>query len=156
MKVDAVFFKYVTKAEGSFPEVYLDSGGAATIGIGHLLTKTERTSGKIVIDGVPVKYSFGLSKLQIFDLCRQDIKDVEACINGGIQVSLTQNQFNALVSFAYNIGDHAFYESTLRRKLNAGLYEEVPVQMMRWVYDNGKVVKGLINRRKADVELWNS
>jgi len=67
---------------------------------------------------------------------------------------LNRNQFTALVSFVFNVGVTAFRESTLLRVLNFGRYTEVPSQLKRWIYDNGVVVNGLINRRNAEIELW--
>lgn len=156
MKVDATFMDFLSREEGIRRFTYLDSNNVPTIGIGHKIRKSEKSSGKITINSIAVKYQEGLTTEQILALCLQDIKYAETCINGCIQVRLTQNQFNALVSFAFNVGISAFSSSTLRRKLNMGLYDEVPTQLIRWVYDGGKVVRGLINRRNAEIELWKS
>jgi lysozyme len=69
---------------------------------------------------------------------------------------LNQNQFDALVSFAFNVGDGAFRSSTLLRLLNQGQYDQVPAQLRRWNMDNGHVVQGLINRRNKEIALWNT
>ena len=76
-------------------------------------------------------------------------------INHNVKVPLSQNQFDALVSFVFNIGQSAFIESTLLRVLNEGDYKAVPQQLRRWIYDNGSVVQGLINRRQKEIDFWN-
>ncbi|MDC8446468.1 MAG: lysozyme [Nitrosomonas sp.] len=141
--------------EGLRTHVYLDSGGEPTIGIGHLLTRDERASGKIWINGQPVRYANGLTEQQCWDLLEQDLDIAEAAVNDRIIVPITQNQFDALVSFAFNVGAEAFRKSTLVRALNQGQYDQVPTQLRRWVRDNGVVVPGLVNRREKEIELWN-
>lgn len=71
-----------------------------------------------------------------------------------ITVDLNQNQFDALVSFCYNCGTGALQNSTLRRVLNQGKYEQVPAQLMRWVHAGGKEWPGLVRRRKAEGALF--
>jgi lysozyme len=141
--------------EGLDVNEYLDSGGAPTIGIGHLMTRSERMSGKILIKGKPVVYRNGLSVQQCWDLLDQDLDPAEAAVNGGVKVALNQNQFDALVSFVFNVGASAFATSTLLKVLNAGHHDQVPAQLLRWVRDNGKIVKGLVNRRNKEIELWS-
>lgn len=141
--------------EGLRTHVYLDSGGEPTIGIGHLLTRDERASGKIWINGQPVRYANGLTEKQCWDLLDQDLDIAESAVNDRVIVPLTQNQFDALVSFAFNVGAEAFRKSTLVRVLNQGQYDQVPTQLRRWVRDNGSVVPGLVNRREKEVSLWN-
>jgi lysozyme len=140
--------------EGLERNEYLDSGGAPTIGIGHLLNRSERMSGKIIIKGKPVAYRDGLTTQQCWDLLEQDLGPAEKTINAAVKVALNQNQFDALVSFVFNVGDSAFQNSTLLKELNKGNYEKVPVQLRRWVLDNGKTVKGLISRREKEIGLW--
>jgi lysozyme len=142
--------------EGLVMHEYLDSGGAPTIGIGHLLTRSERTSGKIIIGGQALDYRNGLTEQQCWDLVDQDLDSVEATVNEAVTVPLNQNQFDALVSFAFNVGNGAFRGSTLLKQLNQGQYEQVPTQLSRWNKDNGHVVQGLINRREKEITLWNT
>lgn len=142
--------------EGVEPKAYLDSGGQLTIGVGHLLNKSERHSGKIWIAGKPVKYSAGLADHDIVLLLKSDLAKTEKDVNRLVHVPLNQNQFDALVSFVFNIGSGAFTASTLRRMLNAGDYGAVPGQMRRWVRDNGELVQGLLNRRAKEIALWEA
>jgi lysozyme len=142
--------------EGLVTHEYLDSGGAPTIGIGHLLTRSERTSGKITIGGQALDYRNGLTEQQCWDLLDLDLTGSEAVVNDAVKVSLNQNQFDALVSFVFNVGDGAFRSSTLLRLLNQGQPDQVPAQLQRWVMDNGHVVQGLVNRRNKEIALWNT
>jgi lysozyme len=141
--------------EGLVKHEYLDSGGAPTIGIGHLLTRSERTSGKIVIAGQVKDYRKGLTEQQCWELLDQDLNGAEKTVNEEVKVELNQNQFDALVSFAFNVGFGAFRGSTLLELLNQGEYKQVPKQLRRWNMDNGHVVQGLINRREKEILLWS-
>ena len=142
--------------EGLELNEYLDSGGAPTIGVGHLMTRSERMSGKIIINGKGVVYRKGLTVQQCWDLLDQDLDSAEATVNSMVKVPLNQNQFDALVSFVFNVGNNAFRDSTLLKVLNAGHFDQVPTQLRRWIRDNGKIVKGLINRREKEISLWNT
>lgn len=141
--------------EGSKNKLYYDSAGLPTIGVGHLLTKSELSSGKIIINGVPVKYDGGLSDQQVLDLLSQDVNPAAQVVTNKVTVGLNQNQFDALTSFTFNVGGAAFTGSTLLKLLNQGQYDEVPGQLRRWNKAGGKVVQGLINRRENEIKLWN-
>ena len=141
--------------EGFKLTVYKDSAGLPTIGVGHLLTKDELSSGKIVIKGAPVKYGDGLTDQQVTDLLSQDVGPAQNAVSGGVKVALSQNQFDALVSFTFNVGNGAFAGSTLLKVLNQGQYAQVPDQLRRWTRAGGKVVQGLVNRRENEIKLWN-
>ncbi|MDT5293348.1 MAG: lysozyme [Acidobacteriota bacterium] len=145
----------LTQWEGCELEVYNDSAGLPTIGVGHLLTKSELSSGKIVIGGVPVKYSGGITQQQAEDLLAQDLAPTTQAVTNGVKVALNANQFDALTSFTFNVGIGAFTSSTLLKVLNQGQYAQVPDQLMRWTRAGGRVVQGLVNRRQNEVKLWN-
>jgi lysozyme len=87
-------------------------------------------------------------------LLEQDLEPVRRCANGAVTVPLTQNQFDALVSFAFNVGNDAFLNSTLLKRLNAGRLDEVPAELARWNRDNDRVVPALVNRRNKEIALW--
>jgi lysozyme len=142
--------------EGEIDHVYKDSAGYKTIGVGHLLTKTELSTGTITIKGVPVDYSNGITHSQTLDLLDQDVSPAETCVNGHVNISLNQDQFDTLVSFTFNCGTGAFQSSTLLKKVNAGLLEDVPAQLMLWTKAGGKPCDGLVTRRTNECKLWNS
>jgi len=140
--------------EGLEHKMYLDSGGKQTIGIGHLLTNPELTTGTIIINNKPVIYGEGLTDEQCGQLLENDVKRYEATVNSHVIVELNQNQFDALVSFCYNIGVAAFKTSTLLKKLNKGNYSAVTEEFKKWNKIDGKSVLGLTNRRKKEALLW--
>ncbi len=144
----------LTQWEGKSAKVYKDSAGLPTIGVGHLLTKDELASGKILILGISTKYGEGLTVSQIDQLLVQDLAGAEGAVNSGVEAALTQNQFDALVSFVFNVGRTAFYNSTLRKVLNVGKYKEVPSQLRRWNRAGGVVIAGLSTRRENEIKLF--
>jgi lysozyme len=74
-----------------------------------------------------------------------------------VKKPLTQNQFNALVSFAYNVGTGAFSTSTLLKKVNANPNDlTIRNEFARWTRANGKIVNGLVNRRKKESDVYFS
>lgn len=145
----------LTQWEGCELKVYNDAAGLPTIGVGHLLTKSELMSGKINIGGVPVKYADGITQQQAEALLSQDLGPTEQAVNNGVKVALSQNQFDALTSFTFNVGVAAFSGSTLLKLLNQGQYDQVPTQLLRWTRAGGRVVQGLVNRRQNEIKLWN-
>jgi lysozyme len=141
------------RVEGSSPHLYNDSAGLPTIGVGHLLTRDELSSGKINILGAHVKYSSGLTEIQIEKLLSHDAAFAEGAVNV-CDINLTQNQFDALVCFVFNIGRGAFNQSTLKKHLVAGNLNKIPEQLRRWIYAGGKISKGLIGRREQEIKLF--
>ena len=144
------------KLEGISNIAYVDSAHKKTIGIGHLLSAEELLTSKIRIKGQYIDYSLGITTKQCYDLCNQDLERFCEAVDEIIEVDLSQNQFDALVIFCYNIGIRAFKESTLVKLLNQGDYDKVPEQLLRWNKAGGVVVHGLTNRRKAEIKLWNT
>jgi len=155
MRIDQVGIDFIKSVEGVKNFVYADSAGLPTIGVGHLLTQDELTSGKIHIDGKAYKYHEGLPDDVIDRLLLRDLHIAELVVNSNVKVKLTQNQYNALVSFVFNVGVGAFRNSTLLKLLNNWDYDSVPNQMRRWVFSAGRQIQGLKNRREREVELWN-
>lgn len=156
MKISANGIRFIKAREGSQTKMYKDSAGLPTIGVGHLLTQSELTSGKIVIAGKTVLWRNGLTDKQINALLDQDLDKHELAVSLNVKVKLTQNQFDALVSFSFNVGAGAFISSNLLRQLNAGHYEQVPIQLKRWVYSGGEIVAGLAIRRELEGKLWQA
>lgn len=139
--------------EGMVQNTYEDVKGLETIGIGHLLSSAEIESGAIKIEK-RIEYREGLTVAEVNDVFEHDLYRFERLISESVKVALNQNQFDALISFSFNIGARAFKTSTLLKMLNDGGYGNVPYQLRRWKFSGGKVIDGLINRRNAEVELW--
>lgn len=89
-------------------------------------------------------------------LLREDLDRFERAVDRLVKVALTDNQFAALVAFAFNVGEDkgGFATSTLLKKLNAGDYASVPRELMKWVSSKGRRLQGLVNRRSAEAGLW--
>ncbi len=156
MKMSENGRELLSQWEGIKNNEYKDAAGLPTIGVGHLLTKEELASGQIKINDTPVDFHNGLADQQVMDLLAQDLIRFEDVVNSTVTATLTENQFDALVSFSFNVGTNAFKKSTLLRVLNEGQYQEVPNQLRRWVKAGGKTIQGLVNRRENEIELWNS
>jgi lysozyme len=121
---------------------YKCSAGKDTIGWGHVIKPTDNIKQPITL-------------AQAEELLQNDIKRAEEAVNKNVKVTLTQNQFDALVCFVFNIGPTNFKTSTLLKFINEELWNKIPTQFMRWVYSNKVFIKGLENRRKVEVSLWN-
>lgn len=85
---------------------------------------------------------------------REDLAEAEACVEEAITAVLTDNEFSACVSLAYNIGCHAFKESTLAKRLNDADYDGARAQFLRWDRQAGRQLAGLTRRRKAEADLF--
>jgi len=85
-----------------------------------------------------------------------DMAQFCAVVDGLVKVSLNQNQFDALVSFAYNCGAGALGTSTLLKKLNAGDYAGAAAEFPKWNKGGGVVLPGLVRRRAAEQQLFES
>lgn len=148
---------HILAEEGKRNEMYKDQAGLPTIGVGHLLTKDELSSGKIHFPTTgPAKWRKGLTDKQVTALLKKDIRWVESTLNTdpGVNVSLTQRQYDILASFIFNVGARAFAKSTLLKRLNRGEYEAIGREMKKWKYSRGKVLPVLVRRRKREAKLW--
>lgn len=146
----------LTQWEGYKSHVYRDTSDLPTIGVGHLLTESERFGNYVMIGIEKVPIALGLTDKQIDSLLMQDLAHFESAVTAMVTVRLTQNQADALISFAFNLGIGTLHTSTLLRELNAGNYADVPTQMRRFTHSNGVVVPGLVNRREKEISLWLS
>lgn len=81
-------------------------------------------------------------------------RDFEPAVHRLVRVPMTQYQYDALVSFVYNVGEGNLSRSTLLRRLNEGRYDDVPAQLMRWTKSKGIELRGLVRRRRDEAELW--
>ncbi len=131
----------IKRWEGFRDKAYLCPGNVWTIGYGHT---------KNVYQGMCI------SKEQAEQLLREDLKHFEASVSQLVTVKLNQAQFDALVSFTFNVGVYAFKKSTLRKLVNQGDFLEAANQFDRWVYANRKKLPGLVKRRADEKQLFLS
>lgn len=124
----------------AYPDPGSKDGHPWTIGWGH--------TGPEVVKGLV------WTQQKADDTLVKDSGRIEAVVNKYVKVPLTQGQFDALVLFVFNIGEDAFRNSTLLRKLNAKQYPEAANEFLRWVNNDGKVMLGLRRRRTAEKALY--
>ena len=135
----------IKRFEGFEPHIYKDAAGYPTIGYGHLLRAGEAEF-----------FKNGISEAAGEALLIKDVLYAEQAVLRLIKVPLTDGQFDALVSFTFNLGSGALQRSTLRRKINSEEHDEVPQQLMRWIWAGGRKLRGLVRRRKAEAVLYLS
>ena len=139
-------FTIIAQVEGFREAPYKCSAGKWTIGFGNTFYK----------DGTPVRENdSSIDRHEAFRLLKSIVRS-KFDINKDVTVELTQNQFDALTSFAYNVGMPAFRSSTLLKKLNAGDYVGASEEFARWNKAKGKVMPGLVSRRAREKELFLS
>lgn len=142
MKTSQKGIDLIKKFEGTVLKVYKDAVGLPTIGIGHLIKKGEVFTT--------------ITQQQAEELLAKDLKQFEEGVSTSVKVALTQNQFDALVSFAFNLGMGNVNSSTLLKKLNAGDIQGAANEFLRWNRAGNKVLPGLAKRRLAEKELFLS
>lgn len=123
---------------------YDDGVGVWTIGFGTIKYP----------NGVRVKKGDTCTEQQAEAYLKNDLAKFEAAINKLVKVSITQNQFDALASFTYNLGETNLANSTLLKKLNKSDYQGAADQFLVWNKAGGKVMKGLVRRREAERALF--
>lgn len=141
MQISDAGIRAIQDFEGFSPDRYADSAGLPTIGYGHLIRPHEQIPERI-------------SQAYATGLLRQDLNVAEACVNRLVQVDLTQAQYDALVSFTFNLGCGALSKSTLLKRLNAGDYHGAAREFLKWVYAGGRKIEGLMNRRVAERAMF--
>lgn len=129
----------IQKFEGCRLESYRCSADVPTIGFGH-------TRG--VSDGDTC------SQEEADNLLKEDLKEFEGYVNSLVDTDLTQNEFDALVAWTFNLGPTNLKSSTLLEQLNSGEKEDAPHQIKRWNKAGGKVLDGLVRRREAESLLF--
>lgn len=135
----------IKRFEGFEPEIYLDAAGLPTIGYGHLLRPGEAEM-----------FAGGISEAAGEALLIKDVAIAERAVLRLIKVPLTDGQFDALVSFTFNLGNGALQRSTLRRKVNREEHDEVPAEFIRWVWAGGRKLRGLVRRREVEAKTYQT
>jgi len=144
--------QFIEDHEGVRNDVYLDCAGYPTVGVGHLVQPEDNLDvGDIISDQ------------QVEDFLAGDLDISENAINDDVTVPLTQNQFDALSSFVFNVGTGNFGTSTLLKLLNQGnygkeisdgVYDGAAGEFPKWCHAGGEVVQGLVNRRADEQALF--
>lgn len=140
--IDAMLKKF----EGCKLKAYRCPAGILTIGYGHTSAAGEPE----------VKEGMTITADQALEILHRDLGKYEKGVAGLVKVELTQNQFDVLVDFAYNAGVGALAKSGLLRAVNAGDFDRVPDELMKWTKGGGKVLPGLVKRRQAEAVWWRA
>ena len=136
----------IQQFEGCKLTAYQDSVGVWTIGYGWTQP----------VDGKPIRAGMTIKQETAERLLKTGLVSYESDVSRLVKVGLTQWQFDALVSFTYNLGARSLSTSTLLRKLNAGDYAGAADEFLRWNKAGGKVLNGLTRRREAERALFLS
>lgn len=131
--------KAIEGYEGIRLKAYLDSVNVPTIGVGHTLG---------------VHMGDVITQDQVEEFLRADLEDAEYAVNKYVLMPINQDQFDALVSFVFNLGSGAFKGSTLLKRLNAGLYREAADEFLKWNRAGNRVLPGLVARRAAERAMF--
>ena len=140
MKISSTGVDLIKHFESCKLTAYQDSVGIWTIGWGHTGSVKK---GDIWTQG------------EADNILLNDLDKFEGYVNQHVKVPLTQNQFDALVSWTFNLGPGNLKSSTMLTKLNEKKYDEVPSQMKRWNKAGGKVLRGLERRRNAEAAMFS-
>ena len=147
-KASAAGINLIKQFEGFRARAYQDVAGQWTIGYGHLVRPEEKA----------IYLNATLTELEAENILRQDIAIAEEAVKRLVTVPLSGEQFSALVSFVFNLGQGNFADSTLLKKLNAGDYEGASLEFERW--NKARIggvlqpVAGLTRRRLAEQQLF--
>ena len=128
--------------EGWRDTAYLCPANVLTIGYGST--------------GPHVKAGMKISKERGEELLKDDLDRFEKAVTRLVTVPLHQNQYDALVSFAFNVGISALERSTLLKRVNAKLFDQAAAEFAKWNRAGGRVLAGLTRRRAAEAALFKS
>lgn len=169
MKTSKNGLEFISRWEGIILNPYLDIAEKWTIGVGHLIKQSDSFEGisneqvRQLLASKDKKHpvaSISISRDHALKILSRDVEITERELIKAITVPLNQNQFDALVSFGFNCGTGVFRTSGACKSLNMGDYEGFTVKLLEWckirVGGKSQVNQGLLNRRKSEVELFNS
>jgi lysozyme len=143
MQLSAEGMKLVKRWEGYRERTYLDVAGFPTIGYGHRLLASE-------------SFPNGIEQAQANEILARDVCGAEQAVTRLVKVALTQNQFDALVDFVFNLGQGKLAASTLLKELNREHYDAAREQLLRWDRAGAQENANLKARRRSEYDLWNS
>jgi lysozyme len=147
MRISKEGLYLIKRLEGFRNHPYLDSANVPTIGYGFTFYP----------NGERVKMSDKpITRVEAEEILFEVVKTFADAVEDAVETELTQNQFDALVSFAYNVGVYAFRDSTLLKRINEDpKHPDIEYQFSRWNKADGKVLNGLVRRRKSEYYLYN-
>lgn len=158
MKVSQRCIDNIKKDEGVRQRPYQCPALLWTVGVGHVI---DPMHGRMKLEDrknlpIPAGWDRTLSMEEVDEILRQDLARFELGVSRLITVPLTQGQFDALVSFSFNVGLGNLQNSTLRMKVNRKDFEGAAEQFLVWTKAGGKVLPGLVKRRTHEKEIFES
>jgi lysozyme len=158
MKVSQKCIEQIKKDEGVRNKPYQCPALLWTVGVGHVIdpnhAKVPLADRKAL--PIPAGWDRILTSIEIDEILRTDLNRFEQGVLRLIKVPLTQGQFDALVSFSFNVGLGNLQNSTLRMKVNRSEYDAAAEQFLVWTKAGGKVLPGLVKRRTHEKEMFES
>ena len=158
MKVSQKCIDQIKRDEGVRNRPYQCPALLWTVGVGHVIdpnhAKVPMANRKQL--PIPAGWDRVLSNEEIDEILRKDLARFEQGVSRLITAPLTQGQFDALVSFSFNVGLGNLQNSTLRMKVNRQDYEGAAEQFLVWTKAGGKVLPGLVKRRTHEKEMFES
>lgn len=144
MRTSAAGIRHIREFEGERLKAYRCSANVLTIGVGH-------TSAA----GAPeVTEDMTITQEESAEILARDLQKFEKGVEKLLKVEVSQNQFDVLVSFAFNCGLGSLQKSTLLKRVNEENFDAVPAELMKWTKAGGKEISGLVRRRRAEAKLW--
>lgn len=147
MNVSKECLRIIKKFEGFCAKPYLCPAGVPTVGYGSTYYFTKRDKVKLTDKPMTIE--------EAEELLGYHILKYEEAVNRYVSATINQNQFDALVSFCYNVGNEALRKSTLLKRVNANPNDErIKAEFARWIFANGRILNGLVKRRKQESKLY--
>ena len=158
MKVSQKCIEQIKKDEGVRNKPYQCPALLWTVGVGHVIDPNHAKVPMVDRKALPIPAGWDriLTSIEIDEILRTDLNRFEQGVLRLIKVPLTQGQFDALVSFSFNVGLGNLQNSTLRMKVNRNEYDAAAEQFLVWTKAGGKVLPGLVKRRTHEKEMFES
>lgn len=144
MRVNQKGLELIKEFEGFRAKAYKCPAGVWTVGYGHTSNAGEPKVGSLT----------EVTREQAEEILRRDLGTFERAVSDAVRVTVSSNQYSALVSFCYNVGPGAFRSSSVLKAVNAKQWAEVPRRLALWNKAGGKVLPGLVRRRAAEAALF--
>jgi lysozyme len=141
MRPSHACYTLISQFEGFSSRIYRCPAGYDTVGYGHRVRMGECYGG-------------GITHEEAYDLLRRDAAIAADAVHRLIHATLNQSQYDALVSFTFNVGAGALQRSTLRQVLLRGEMARAPDEFRRWVFAGGRKLSGLVQRREAEIATF--
>ena len=146
-RIDQDGINLIKKWEGLYLKAYQDSVGVWTIGWGSI---------KNTNLGIDVYPGLVITREKAEEWLHVELDEKAVALNRLLNVPVSQGEFNVLMSFEYNLGIGALQHSTLLKLLNQRNYDAVPAQILRYDHGDGRVIRGLTERRRDEARIWTA